>query len=95
MVRNLREEIKRAAPRQSGRSPASTNPTFVGLDQDPNIFPMIAEAHQVADQFYEQYRILKAEMAILEAKNIELHRIIKGFMTPLKVIPPSPPKDQA
>ena len=56
---------------------------------------MIAEAHRVADEFCEQYRILKAEVAILEAENIELRRIIKGFLTPIKVIPPSSSKDQA
>ena len=92
MIRNLREEIKRATPCQSGRSPTSSNPTFVGSinpqrgyshhvqgtvpqDQDPNIFPMIAEAHRVTDQFCEQYQILKAEVEILEAENIELCRI--------------------
>ena len=108
---NLREEIRRAAPRQPGGS-LSSNFTFVGSinpqcgyshhvqgtvpqDQDPHISPMIAEAHRVADQFCEQYQVLKAEVAILEAENTELRRIIKGFLTPIQVILPSSPWDQA
>ena len=108
---NLREEIRRTAPCQSGGSRPS-NTTFVGSinpqrvfphrmpgtvppQEDPHLGPMLAEAYRVTDQFCEQYRILTAEVSILEAENIELRRIIKGCFTPIKVIPPSSSKDQA
>ena len=42
MIRSLREEIKRAAPRQYGRPSSSSNPTFVG-----SINPQHGYSHHV------------------------------------------------
>ena len=49
-------------------------PGTVPQQQDPHIAPLLAEAHRVTDQFCEQFCCLKAEVAILEADNLELRR---------------------
>ena len=38
----------------------------------PRVSPLVAEAHRVTDQFCENFRVLKAEVAILEAENLTL-----------------------
>ena len=62
---------------------------------DPKISPLMTEAHRVTDQFCEDFCVLKAEVAILEAKNLILQRMIEDVLTPARVVPPSPPRDQA
>ena len=66
-------------------------PGTVPQQQDPHIAPLMSEAHRVADQFCEQFCCLKAEVAILEAENLELRRHLQYFLKPLSVVPPSPP----
>ena len=56
--------------------------------------PPISEAHRITDQFCEDFCVLKAKVAILEAKNLVLRHIVENLMTPTRVVPPSPPKDQ-
>ena len=65
-------------------------PGTVLQQQDPHIAPLLSEAHRVADQFCEQFRCLKAEIAILEAENLEHRRRLQYFLTPLVMVPPSP-----
>ena len=68
-------------------------PGIVPQQQDPHIASLLAEAHRVTDQFCEQFRCLKAEVAILEAENLELHRRLQYFLTPINIVPPSPPRE--
>ena len=65
----------------------------VPMDQDRDIAPLLTDAHRVADEFCEQFRVLKAEVAILEAGNIELRRRLGNYLTPLSIAPPSPPRE--
>ena len=60
----------------------------------PRATPAISEAHRVTDQFFEDFRVLKAKVAILEAENSALRHIIEHLMTPTRVVSPSPPKYQ-
>ena len=61
--------------------------------EDPRTAPLLSEAHRVADEFCEQFRVLNMEVAILEAENLELHRRIQQLLTPLAMVPPSPPRE--
>ena len=58
----------------------------VPQQQDTHIAPLLAEAHRVTDQFCEQFRCLKAEVAILEAENLELRRCLQYFLTDRKSV---------
>ena len=60
---------------------------------DPLTIPTIAEAHRVVDQFCEQYRVLRTEVEILQEENTRLRRMLQRFLTPITVVPPSPPKE--
>ena len=42
----------------------------------PRVSSTISEAHRIADQFCEDFRVLKVQVAILEAENQTLRRII-------------------
>ena len=68
-------------------------PGTVPQQQDPHIAPLLAEAHRVTDQFCKQFCCLKAEVAILEAENLELRRRLQYLLTPLAIVPPSPPRE--
>ena len=108
---NLREEIGRAAPHQSVGSRQSNTtfvgsinpqrvfshrmPGMVPPQEDPHRGPILAEAHRVTDQFCEEFRLLKAEVALLEAENLELRRQLQHFWMPNQIIPPSSSKNQA
>ena len=114
MERNMREEVRRSAPRQTEAPTAGgsrpQNPTFVGLInpqcsyshnmqgtvplyQDHDVVTLLTNAHRVVDQFCEEFPVLKAEVAILEVENADLRRILKNYLTPLSVVPPSPPQE--
>src|SRR3954464_8695252 len=43
----------------------------------PRVTPTISEAHRITDQFFEDFRVLIVQVAILEAENQTLRRIIK------------------
>ena len=104
MDRNLREEIRRVAPHQSaGSRPSNTTfvgsinpqrvfsrrmPGTVPPQEDPHLGPMLAEAHRVTDQFYEEFRLLKAEVVVLEAENLKLCHQLQHFWTPIQIFPP-------
>ena len=60
---------------------------------DPLSIPAVAKAHRVADQFCEQYRVLGTEVEILQEENTRLRRMLQRFLTPITVVPPSPPKE--
>ena len=55
--------------------------------------PVVSEAHRVADQFCEQYRVLREEVEILQEENTRLRRMLQRFLTPITVVPPSPPRE--
>ena len=59
----------------------------------PYVSPTISEAHRITDQFYEDFRVLKAKVAILEAENNALRHMVENLMTPTRVVFPSPPKE--
>ena len=56
--------------------------------------PSMAEAHRVADEFCEQYHVLRREVEILQEENDRLRCMLHRFLTPTAIVPPSPPKDQ-
>ena len=60
------------------------------MEQDRDIAPLLTDARRVADQFCEQFHVLRAEVAILEAENTDLRRRLRNYLTPLSVVPPSP-----
>ena len=104
LERNVREEVRRAENQRPGNTTfvGSINPQrvyshnvpgTVPQQQDPHIAPLLSEAHRVADQFCKQFRCLKAEVAILEAENLELRRCLHYILTPLAIVPPSPPSE--
>ena len=55
--------------------------------------PVVSEAHRVADQFCEQYRVLREGVEILQEENTRLRRMLQRFLTPITVVPPSPPRE--
>ena len=56
-------------------------------------FPKATEAIRVTDKFCEQYRVLRTEVEILQEENNRLRRMLAQFLTPITVIPPSPPRE--
>ena len=60
--------------------------------ETPYVSPTISEAHRITDQFCEDFRVLKAKVAILEAENDALRHMVENLMTPTRVVPPTPPK---
>ena len=57
---------------------------------DLGSFPDATEALRVTDQFCEQYRVLRREVYILQEENNRLRKMLERFLTPLRVVPPSP-----
>lgn len=108
MDRSVREEVRRAASRQSEGQEARgsrPSPMFVGSinakrsyshyvqgtmppSEDPRTAPLLSEAHRVADEFCEQFRVLNAEVAILEAENTKLRQRIQQLLTQLAAASP-------
>ena len=111
MDQSIREEVRRMTsnqqevPRPSNPTfVGSINPGRAfshnmqgAIPPRPNIhqFPSVAEAHRVADEFCEQYRVLRLEVDILQEENERLRFMLQRFLTPIAMVPPSPPKDQA
>jgi hypothetical protein len=60
---------------------------------DLSAFPAATEAIRVTDQFCEQYRVLRAEVEILQEENNRLRQMLARFLTPITVVPPSPPRE--
>ncbi|KAK1607698.1 hypothetical protein QYE76_031371 [Lolium multiflorum] len=58
-----------------------------------NSFPAVEEALRVTDEFCDQYRVLRREVEILQEENNRLRRMLERFLTPIRVVPPSPPKE--
>ena len=89
------------------RGAGPSNPTFVGSVRafshnlqgaipgvpDLSDFPKATEAIRVTDKFCEQYRVLRMEVEILQEENNRLRRMLAQFLTPITVIPPSPPRE--
>ena len=59
---------------------------------DPLSIPAVAEAHRIAYQFCEQYHVLRTEVEILQEENTRLRWMLQRFLTPITIVPPSPPK---
>jgi hypothetical protein len=53
----------------------------------------VEEAFWITDEFCDQYRVLRREVEILQEENNRLRRMLEGFLTPIRVVPPSPPKE--
>ena len=60
---------------------------------DLSDFPKATEAIRVTDKFCEQYRVLRMEVEILQEENNRLRRMLAQFLTPITIIPPSPPRE--
>jgi hypothetical protein len=58
-----------------------------------NSFPALEEALRVTDEFCDQYRALRREVEILQEENNRLRRMLERFLTPIRVVPPSPSKE--
>ena len=56
-------------------------------------FPKATEAIRVTDKLCDQYRVLRREVEILQEENDRLRRMLARFLTPITVIPPSPPRE--
>ncbi|KAK1646061.1 hypothetical protein QYE76_063866 [Lolium multiflorum] len=46
---------------------------------------------RVTDEFCDQYHALRREVEILQEENHRLRRMLERFLTPIKVVPSSPP----
>ena len=55
--------------------------------------PAVAEAHRVADQFCEKFYVHMTEVEIIQEENTRLRWMLQRFLTPITVVPPSPPKE--
>ena len=58
-----------------------------------NSSPVVEEAFWVTDEFCDQYRALRREVEILQEENNRLRRMLEWVLTPIRVIPPSPPRE--
>ena len=61
------------------------------LDFGP--YQAVTEALRVTDEFCDQYRVLRMEVEILQEENTRLRRMLERLLTPLHVVPPSPPNE--
>lgn len=59
-----------------------------------HVSPIASEAHRITDQFCEHFRVLRTKVSILEAENLVLRRMVENLLTPVRVVPPTPQKDQ-
>ena len=60
---------------------------------DLSSFPTVEEAFRVTDEFCDQYQVLRMEVEILQDENNRLCGILGRFLTPIMIVPPSPPKE--
>ena len=60
---------------------------------DLSSFPDAEDALRITDQFCDQYRVLRMEVDILQEENNRLRKMLERYLTPLKVVPPSPPQE--
>jgi len=111
MDRSVREEVQAGQPRQHEESRPSNSTFVGSINPqrafshnvqgvtppvpDLRFFPAGAEALRTTNEFCDQYRILRAEVEILQDENNRLRRMLERFLTPIVVVPPSPPRDQA
>ena len=101
------EEVKRVSSKQEQQAVGSkkilvgsvdTRRSFSHNLQGPlppalslDSFPVLEEALRVTDEFCDQYRALRREVEILQEENYRLRRMLERFLTPIKVVPSSPP----
>ena len=111
MDRSVREEVQAGQPRQHEESRPSNSTFVGSINPqrafshnvqgvtppvpDLRSFPAGAEALRTTNEFCDQYRILRAEVEILQDENNRLRRMLERFLTPIAVVPPSPPRDQS
>ncbi|KAK1649761.1 hypothetical protein QYE76_067566 [Lolium multiflorum] len=109
MDEGVNEEVKKMSSIKRERKPGSkpilvgsvnTRRSFSHNLQGPlppapdlNSFPAAEEALRVTDEFCDQYRVLRREVEILQDENNRLRRMLERFLTPIRVVPPSPPKE--
>src|ERR1041384_908652 len=98
MERSVRKEVKIVTAQQEGgpsnpimvgfvqphydfslKLPGTTSPL-----EDPQRPSIVSEAYRVTNQFCEDFRVLKAQVEILEAENQCLRRIIADLKNPKK-----------
>ncbi|KAK1652195.1 hypothetical protein QYE76_070000 [Lolium multiflorum] len=84
----VKEEVKEMSSMKRERQ-AGPLPPAPSL----NSFPAVEEALRVTDEFCDQYRVLRREVEILQEENNRLRRMLERFLTPIRVVPPSPPKE--
>jgi len=111
MDRSIRKEVQAGQPRQHEESRPSNSTFVGSINPqrafshnvqgvtppvpDLRFFPAGAEALRTTNEFCDQYRILRDEVEILQDENNRLRRMLERFLTPIAVVPPSPPRDQA
>ena len=61
---------------------------------DLSSFPAVEGALRVTDEFCDQYRVLRMEVEILQEENNRLRGMLERFLTPIMIVPPSPPKEE-
>ncbi|KAK1650134.1 hypothetical protein QYE76_067939 [Lolium multiflorum] len=89
MDEGVNEEVKKmSSEKESGKLWGGPLPPAPDL----NSFPA-EEALRVTDEFCDQYRVLRREVEILQDENNRLRRMLERFLTPIRVVPPSPPKE--
>ena len=60
---------------------------------DFGLYPAVTDALHVTDKFCDQYRVLRREVEILQEENTRLRWMLERLLTPLRVVPPSPPNE--
>ena len=98
MERSVRKEVKIVTAQQEGGPSkpimvgffqpqydfflklSGTTPPLEG----PQMPSIVSEAYRVTNQFCEDFRVLKAQVEILEAENQSLRRVITDLKTPKK-----------
>ena len=73
-------------------SHAARNAPTHEASQAPQLVP---GTYRTADYFFEEMVVLTTENLILKSENRALRLQLQRFMTPIRVVPPSSPKDQA
>src|SRR4051812_29776609 len=93
MERSVREEVKTVTAQQEGGPSNPIVVAFVQPQYDlslrlagttppagtPQAPSTVSEAYRITNQFCEDFRVLKAQVEILERENLALRRVIKDL----------------
>ena len=93
MERSMRKEVKTVTAQQEGRPSNPITVGFVQPQYDLSLKlagtapptgalevpSTVSEAYRITNQFCEDFRVLKAQVEILERENLALRRVIKDL----------------